>query len=89
MAKHHHIFKSSLYPIFLTEHYAPRMQDFYWFPESPKIDLEPEPSVIKLLSCGIRSQFGFGRQTPFAHLRVGLKPSSLTKLIVRVGPGEP
>ncbi len=35
--------------------------------ESPKVEWEAEPSAFKLLCCGIRSQFGFGGQTPSPH----------------------
>uniref|UniRef100_A0A3P8RUL5 Reverse transcriptase domain-containing protein n=1 Tax=Amphiprion percula TaxID=161767 RepID=A0A3P8RUL5_AMPPE len=41
----------------------------------------------QLLSCGTSSQFGFWRRTPSLFLRPGLKPSFLTKLIVRADWG--
>ncbi len=40
----------------------------------PLVEWEPEPSAIKLLFYGIRSQSPFGEQTSSPHLRVGLKP---------------
>lgn len=40
-------------------------------------------------SCGTIFQFQSRRQTPSSHLRVGLKPSFLIKLIVRAVSGSP
>jgi len=39
--------------------------------------------------CGTSCQFSFRKQTPCLPLRLGLKISSLIKLIVRDGSGDP
>lgn len=61
------------------------MQGYLWFLESQK--LEADPCANKLLFCGRNSQCRFGGQTLSPNLF--LKPSSLLKLIVSAGPGEP
>ena len=56
---------------------------YMWFLKSPKVEWEAEPSAIKLLSCGTIFQFRSWWQTLSLCLRVGLKISFLTRLIVR------
>ena len=59
------------------------MQVYWWFLQYLKVEREAEPSAIRLLSCGTISQIRSEGQTPSLCLRVGLKLSSLIKLIVR------
>ena len=59
------------------------MQVYWWFLQYLKVEREAEPSAIRLLSCGTISQIRSEGQTPSLCLRVGLKLSFLTKLIVR------
>ncbi|MGL4878619.1 hypothetical protein, partial [Paraclostridium dentum] len=68
--------------IILADHFDLRMQAYLWFPEFPKVEWEAEPLAIKLLSCGTSSQLRLGKQTSSLLLSLGLKPSSLIKLIV-------
>jgi len=58
-------------------------------PKFLKVDREPEPSVIRPLSCGTNYQSGFRKQTHSLPLRLGVKLSLLIKLIVRDGSGDP
>jgi len=66
--------------------YPLRLQVYLWF---LKVEWEAEPSVNRPLSCGTSCQSIFMKQTPSLPLRLGLKHSSLIKLIVRDGPGDP
>lgn len=61
------------------------MQGYLWFLVSEKVELKADPLPTKLLSYGIRSQHGFGKQTLSPYLKVILKPSSLIKLNIRAG----
>uniref|UniRef100_A0A3Q2QNL2 B30.2/SPRY domain-containing protein n=1 Tax=Fundulus heteroclitus TaxID=8078 RepID=A0A3Q2QNL2_FUNHE len=70
--------------MFLTEHFALRLQVCWWFLESLKVEWEADPLAIRLLSCGTNSQFWSVRQTPRLLLRLILKLSFVTKLLVRV-----
>lgn len=65
------------------------MQGCMWFLESQKAEVEADPLATELLSCEISSQYEFGGQIPPPHLKVILKCSSLIKLIVQAGSGEP
>ncbi|MDF4350591.1 reverse transcriptase family protein, partial [Vibrio parahaemolyticus] len=73
----------------IVPYYPTRMQGYSWSLQLPKVDQEPEPSAIRLLSCGIIFLLRSGRQTPSPHLRLDLRLSSLIKLIVRAGSGLP
>ena len=70
--------------MFLTEHFALRLQVCCWFLESLKVEWEADPLAIRLLSCGTNSQFWSVRQTPSLLLRLILKLSFVAKLLVRV-----
>ena len=60
-----------------------------YFLEFLKVEWEAEPSVIRPLSCGTSCQQISGKQTPSQTLRLGLKLSFLTKLIVSSCSGDP
>ena len=66
-----------------------KLQVYLWILEFLKVKWESDPSVIRPLSCGTSCHFEFRMQTPSLSLRLGLKPSFFTKLIVKDGSGDP